>query len=119
MKQTGPADGAVIVNITAYLQDFASPFQAHAASAKAGIDVLTNTLGVEWAQYGIRTVGLAPGGIAGTVGGPDGRVFGNNENKASSENIGAASATFNEDPKQIRRDGVPAGRWGRVGDVSP
>ena len=46
------------------------------ASAKAGIDVMTNTLGVEWAEYGIRTVGLAPGGIAGTVGGPGGRVFG-------------------------------------------
>ena len=43
---------------------------------KAGIDVMTNTLGVEWAEYGIRTVGLAPGGIAGTVGGPTGRVFG-------------------------------------------
>ena len=37
---------------------------------------MTNTLGVEWAEYGIRTVGLAPGGIAGTVGGPGGRVFG-------------------------------------------
>ena len=34
MKRTGPDDGAVIVNITATLQDIATPFQAHAASAK-------------------------------------------------------------------------------------
>ena len=70
MQETGPTDGACIVNITATLQDRATPFQAHAASAKAGIDVMTNTLGVEWSEYGVRTVGLAPGGVAGTVGGP-------------------------------------------------
>ena len=60
MKLTGPTEGAAIINITATLQDRATPFQAHAASAKAGIDVMTNTLGVEWAEYGIRTIGLAP-----------------------------------------------------------
>ena len=47
----------------------ATRFQFHAAAAKAGIDVATNTLGVEWAEHGIRVVGIAPGGIAGTVGG--------------------------------------------------
>merc|ERR1711991_858795 len=51
MKITGPNTGAVIINITATLQDYATPFQSHAAAAKAGIDVLTNTLGVEWAEY--------------------------------------------------------------------
>ena len=34
LKETGRKDGAVIINITATLQDFATPFQAHAASAK-------------------------------------------------------------------------------------
>ena len=38
-------------------------------------------------RYGIRAIGLAPGGIKGTVGGPGGRVFGNNENKASTDNV--------------------------------
>ena len=90
MKVTGPKTGAVIINITANLQDYATPFQGHAAAAKAGIDVLTNTLGVEWAEYGIRTLGIAPGGIAGTVGGPGGRVFGNDENKAASKSVGGA-----------------------------
>jgi peroxisomal 2,4-dienoyl-CoA reductase len=120
MKKTGPAEGACIINISAWLQDFASPFQAHAASAKAGIDVLTNTLGVEWAEYGIRVVGLAPGGVAGTVGGPGGRVFGNNENKQAANNVGsAAQSGFGEPaPEIVRSEGVPAGRWGRVEDVS-
>lgn len=54
MKVNGPTDGAVIVNISATLQDQATPFQLHASAAKAGIDVLTNTLAVEWGEYGIR-----------------------------------------------------------------
>lgn len=67
---------ALIINISATLHYKARPFQVHAASAKAGIDNLTRTLGIEWAEYGIRSVGIAPGPIAGTEGGPTGRVFG-------------------------------------------
>lgn len=88
MKRTGPTDGACIINITATLQDRATPFQLHAAAAKAGIDVATNTMGVEWAEYGVRVVSIAPGGISGTVGGPDGRVFGKNENKTAANSSG-------------------------------
>lgn len=51
MKKTGPIDGACIINITAFLQDKATPFQGHAASAKAGIDVMTNTIGVVSHSY--------------------------------------------------------------------
>ena len=37
MKKTGPQDGAVIVNITAFLQDIATPFQArHSLPRAAG-----------------------------------------------------------------------------------
>jgi NAD(P)-dependent dehydrogenase (short-subunit alcohol dehydrogenase family) len=88
MKKTAPTDGGCIINITATLQDRATPFQLHAAAAKAGIDVATNTVGVEWGEYGIRAIGIAPGGIAGTVGGPGGRVFGKNENKTSANASG-------------------------------
>ena len=120
MKVTGPTDGAVIINITATIQDSATPFQAHAASAKAGIDVLTNTLGVEWGEYGIRTIGLAPGGIAGTVGGPGGRVFSTDRNNATAVKSGTAEVKGIEDPSpaKVRRQGIPAGRWGRVDDVA-
>merc|ERR1711879_522560 len=60
-----------IVNITATLQYKALPFQVHAAAAKAGIDVMTQTLGTEWgSKFNIRVNGVAPGPIAGTEGGP-------------------------------------------------
>merc|ERR1719443_642271 len=109
MKVTGPRDGAVIINITSTLHDSATPFQTHAAAAKAGIDVLTNTLGVEWGEYGIRTVGLAPGGIAGTVGGPGGRVFGNDQNKASQQGAGTVAEPTSTEPSpaDMRRKGIP------------
>ena len=136
MKRTSMTDGAVIVNITATLQDTATPFQLHAASAKAGIDVVTDILAVEWAevrtsrrgggrrhsrsawQYGVRVVGLAPGGIAGTVGGPGGRVFGSDENRTSATAQVGSAIPSAENPEALRDIGVPAGRWGRVEDVA-
>uniref|UniRef100_A0A7S3Z5B8 2,4-dienoyl-CoA reductase [(3E)-enoyl-CoA-producing] n=4 Tax=Lotharella globosa TaxID=91324 RepID=A0A7S3Z5B8_9EUKA len=90
----------LIINISATLQYKAAPFQIHAAAAKAGIDVVTQTLGVEWgSEYGIRCVGIAPGPIAGTTGGPTGRVFGN--------------FLKGQDVKDI----VPIGRWGETDDI--
>merc|ERR1712070_919533 len=71
------------------------------AAAKAGIDSLTKTLAGEWSEYGIRVTSIAPGPIAGTEGGPDGRVF------------GAAGAT-----KQDVRNTVPLGRYGTVDDIA-
>lgn len=71
------AGSPIVINITATLQYKATPFQAHASAAKAAIDSLTKTLGVELAcDHGVRVVGIAPGPIAGTEGGPTGRVFG-------------------------------------------
>src|SRR5262245_49310353 len=42
--------------------------QAHAASAKAGVDSLTRVLACEWGPYGIRVNGIAPGPVEGTEG---------------------------------------------------
>eukprot|EP00755_Sulcionema_specki_P005495 Sspe_Gene.32917::Locus_16113_Transcript_1_1_Confidence_1.000_Length_1948::g.32917::m.32917/K13237/DECR2; peroxisomal 2,4-dienoyl-CoA reductase len=93
--------GSVVLNISATLQYRAMPFQGHAAAAKAAIDVLTNTMGVEWADYGIRAVGIAPGPISGTEGGPTGRVFGE---------FGMA--------KMDTRFSVPVGRYGETQDIA-
>ena len=38
-------------------------YQVHASAAKAAIDSLTRTLGLEWGSFGIRTAGVAPGPI--------------------------------------------------------
>ena len=109
LKKAGAEHGlACIINITATLQYKATPFQFHASAAKAGIDVLTNNIGVEWAEYGIRCVGIAPGPISGTVGGPGGRVFGG---------AGQAGVEAKEPSARFVRRSTPAGRYGRVDDI--
>lgn len=95
-------NGGTIINISATLHYTGFPFQAHASSAKAGIDSLTQTLGIEWGEYGIRVVGIAPGPISGTVGGPEGRVFGEN-----------VPGLLGDSKKSI-----PVGRYGQVDDVA-
>lgn len=101
--------GSCIINISATLHYRAAPFQAHAMSAKAGIDVLTNTLGIEWADEGIRVLGIAPGPIDGTEGGPTGRVFG--------ETVKTARSNKPPTPRNVRNI-CPVGRYGAVGDIA-
>lgn len=60
--------GGVIINISATLDYQGVPLQAHAGSAKAGVDALTRHLAVEWGPAGIRVVAIAPGPIAETEG---------------------------------------------------
>ena len=58
---------ACILNITA--EFFQPPFFAgHAAAAKMAVDSLTRSHSLEWADYGIRVNGIAPGPIADTPG---------------------------------------------------
>jgi NAD(P)-dependent dehydrogenase (short-subunit alcohol dehydrogenase family) len=35
--------------------------QVHAAAAKMGVNSLTRSFALEWADYGIRAVGISPG----------------------------------------------------------
>ncbi len=37
------------------------PFMAHSSAARAAVDSLTRTLAIEWAEYGVRLVAVAPG----------------------------------------------------------
>ncbi len=60
--------GGAVINISATLQYLGTPLQAHAASAKAGVDALTRVLAVEWGPMGVRVNGVAPGPIDGTEG---------------------------------------------------
>ncbi len=60
--------GASIVNISANHGHQPYPMQAHVCAAKAGVDLLTQTLAMEWGPHGIRVNGIAPGPIGETEG---------------------------------------------------
>eukprot|EP00898_Chlorokybus_atmophyticus_P005735 jgi/Chlat1/6162/Chrsp41S05710 len=55
--------GPVIMNISATLHYGAAWYQGHAAAAKAAIDATTRSLSLEWGQFGVRVVGIAPGPV--------------------------------------------------------
>jgi NAD(P)-dependent dehydrogenase (short-subunit alcohol dehydrogenase family) len=52
--------GGVIVNITSVTAQAAFPQRASYCTAKAGVDMLTKVLAIEWAQYKIRVNAVGP-----------------------------------------------------------
>jgi NAD(P)-dependent dehydrogenase (short-subunit alcohol dehydrogenase family) len=60
--------GASVINISAPQAFLAMPMQSHVCAAKAGVDMLTRTLALEWGPMGIRVNSIAPGPIADTEG---------------------------------------------------
>ncbi len=55
--------GGVIVNISSIHESVPRLGLTHYCVSKAGLAMLTRALALEWAEYGIRVVGLAPGAI--------------------------------------------------------
>jgi NAD(P)-dependent dehydrogenase (short-subunit alcohol dehydrogenase family) len=60
--------GASIVNISATHAFTPIAFQSHVCVAKAGVDMLTRTLAIEWGNAGVRINSIAPGPIRDTEG---------------------------------------------------
>lgn len=60
--------GASLVNISAPQSTEAYWGQSHVSAAKAGVDMLTRSLAVEWGADGIRVNAIIPGPILGTEG---------------------------------------------------
>lgn len=59
---------ASIINVSAPQSSLPYAFQAHVCSAKAGIDMLSRSLALEWGRHGIRVNSIQPGPIDGTEG---------------------------------------------------
>ena len=90
--------GAVVINISAPQSTIPMAFQAHDCAAKAGLDMLTRVLALEWAKDGVRVNAIVPGAIANTE--------------------GMARLAPTEEARNAATRSVPLGRLGSVEDIA-
>jgi NAD(P)-dependent dehydrogenase (short-subunit alcohol dehydrogenase family) len=89
--------GASVINISAPQAFLPMEAQAHVCSAKAGVDMITRTLALEWGGDGVRINSIVPGPIDGTE--------------------GMARLAPNESLRQRVIESVPLGRMGSAEDI--
>ncbi len=90
--------GASIVNISAPQAIHATAMQVHVCAAKAGVDMVTRVLAMEWGTDGIRVNSVVPGPIEGTE--------------------GMARLAPTDEARRAVAAGVPLGRFGTKEEVA-
>jgi NAD(P)-dependent dehydrogenase (short-subunit alcohol dehydrogenase family) len=90
--------GACVINISAPQAFVAAPLQSHVCAAKAGVDMLTRVLALEWGDSGVRVNSIVPGPIMDTE--------------------GMARLAPGEAMQQAVADSVPLKRMGEKADVA-
>lgn len=90
--------GASVINISAPQAYVAMMLQSHVCAAKAGVDMMTRTLALEWARDGIRVNSISPGPIA--------------------ETEGMMRLAPTPEAARASQRSVPLGRWGRKDEIA-
>ena len=95
-RRMKPGGGGVIINLSSIHGQMPRKGLAHYTASKAGLHMLTRSLALEWAEYGIRVITVSPGAI---------------ETDMNREAI----ARFG---REHFEEWIPAGRIGNVADVA-
>ncbi len=90
--------GASIINISAPQALTVMPMQGHVSAAKAGVDMITKSLAIEWGAHGIRVNSVIPGPIRDTE--------------------GMRRLAPSREAEDVVTASVPLGRWGIPEDVA-
>ena len=96
--------GASVISISASQAFVPTPYQAHVCAAKAGVDMLTHVLAMEWGGDGIRVNSIVPGPIEGTEG--IRRLAPNDEERARMTDARAAAPLRQPGRHRRHRDGA-------------
>jgi len=90
--------GAAVISISATHAFVPIAYQAHVCAAKAGIDIFSKTLAIEWAPAGVRVNVIAPGPV--------------------DETEGMRRLAPTEDARRKAMATVPLGRFARKDDIA-
>ncbi len=89
--------GACVINISAPQAMIPMKAQVHVCAAKAGVDMITRTLALEWGAHGVKVNSIVPGPIDGTE--------------------GMARLAPDDAAREMVTRGVPLGRFGNPDDI--